>query len=418
MRKLILLFTAAFLFCLIAKAQDNNAKNNITDDRTYWTSTLYKIAEPVLSNMSKGELAKNMQLEVSPTWDGRDSRVTYMECFGRLMSGLAPWLSLPDDNTAEGVQRKQLREWALKSYVHAVDPDSPDYLLWRNEGQPLVDAAYIASSFLRAPKQLWEPLDELTKKRYIEEFQQLRRIEPPYTNWLLFSSVVETFLMSVNAQFDTYRISSALHKIDEWYVGDGWYSDGEHFAFDYYNSYVIQPMYILVLQSLADRKIYLWRKNQDEMRAHLETATKRMQRFGIILERFVSPEGSFPVFGRSMTYRMGVFQPLALLSWKENLPEELSEGQVRSALTCVMKRMFSQEGNFNDKGFLQLGFAGHQPDLADWYTNNGSLYITSEVFLPLGLPANHSFWTSPAEDWTSKKAWEGKSFPKDHSISY
>ncbi|SHE30615.1 DUF2264 domain-containing protein [Dysgonomonas macrotermitis] len=418
MRKLILLFSAAFFFCLIAKAQDNNAKNNITDDRTYWTSTLYKIAEPVLSNMSKGELAKNMQLEVSPTWDGRDSRVTYMECFGRLMSGLAPWLSLPDDNTAEGVQRKQLREWALKSYVHAVDPDSPDYLLWRNEGQPLVDAAYIASSFLRAPKQLWEPLDELTKKRYIEEFQQLRRIEPPYTNWLLFSAVVETFLMSVNAQFDTYRISSALHKIDEWYVGDGWYSDGEHFAFDYYNSYVIQPMYILVLQSLADRKIYLWRKNQDGMRAHLETATKRMQRFGIILERFVSPEGSFPVFGRSMTYRMGVFQPLALLSWKENLPEELSEGQVRSALTCVMKRMFSQEGNFNDKGFLQLGFAGHQPDLADWYTNNGSLYITSEVFLPLGLPANHSFWTSPAEDWTSKKAWEGKSFPKDHSISY
>ena len=68
-----------------------------------------------------------------------------MECFGRLMSGIAPWLSLPDDDTEEGKMRKQLREWALKSYAHAVDPDSPDYLLWRNEGQPLVDAAYIAS---------------------------------------------------------------------------------------------------------------------------------------------------------------------------------------------------------------------------------------------------------------------------------
>jgi hypothetical protein len=113
---------------------------------------------------------------------------------------------------------------------------------------------------------------------------------------------------------------------------------------------------------------------------------------------------------------MGVFQPLALLAWKENLPEELSEGQVRYALTCVMKRMFSVEGNFNAGGFLQLGFAGHQPDLADWYTNNGSLYLTSEVFLPLGLPAHHSFWTSAPLDWTAKKAWNGKLFPKDHAI--
>lgn len=97
--------------------------------------------------------------------------------------------------------RKQLREWALKSYVHAVDPDSPDYLLWRNEGQPLVDAAYIASSFLRAKEQLWEPLDEVTKQRYIKEFQLLRRIDPPYTNWLLFSAMIESFLMEAGAQY-------------------------------------------------------------------------------------------------------------------------------------------------------------------------------------------------------------------------
>lgn len=388
----------------------------VENDRQYWSDLAYRIAEPVLRNMSKGELKKNMQVEVSPTWDGRSKDVTYMECFGRLMSGIAPWLSLPDDNTEEGKKRKQLREWALKSYTHAVDPNSPDYLLWRNEGQPLVDAAYIASSFLRAPKQLWEPLDDITKERYIREFQQLRRIDPPYTNWLLFSAMVETFLMEAGAQYDIYRIHSAIRKIEEWYVGDGWYSDGEHFAFDYYNSYVIQPMYVQVLQVLADRKMRLRDKGEEAARQDLNKAIKRMQRYGIILERFISPEGTFPVSGRSMTYRLGVFQPLALLSWKENLPEELSEGQVRSGLTCVMKRMFSQEGNFNGKGFLQLGFAGHQPDLADWYTNNGSLYLTSEVFLPLGLPVDHSFWTSPAQDWTSKKAWSGKPFPKDHAI--
>lgn len=185
-----------------------------------------------------------MQLELSPTWDGRDRRVSYMECFGRLMAGLAPWLSLPDDDTAEGIQRKQLRTWALQGYKNAVDPLSPDYLLWSENFQTLVDAAYIAESFIRGYNSLWMPLDEVTKERYINQFVALRRINPLYTNWLLFSSTIETFLHKVGAKADYYRIDSALRKISEWYIGDGWYSDGPSFAFDYYNSFVIHPMFL------------------------------------------------------------------------------------------------------------------------------------------------------------------------------
>ena len=378
-------------------------------DRKFTTDLAYKMAEPVLRNMAKGELKKNMQVEVSPTWDGRSKDVTYMEAFGRLMSGIAPWLSLPEDNTDEGKQRKQLREWALKSYAHAVDPNSSDYLLWRKEGQPLVDAAFIAQSFIRAPEQLWEPLDDITKQRFIEEFTLLRRVDPPYTNWLLFSATIEAFLMSIDAPYDAYRIHSALRKINEWYVGDGFYSDGEHFSFDYYNSFVIHPMYVEVLEVCVNKKRIV-------QQSELDVAIKRLQRYSIILERFISPEASFPVFGRSMTYRSGVFQALALVSLKELLPQELTEGQVRNALTSVMRRIFSSQNNFNKKGFLKLGFVGHQPELADVYTNNGSLYLTSLSLLQLGLPANHSFWTSPSEGWTSKKAWSEQNFPKDKAM--
>ena len=148
-------------------------------DRQYWCSLAYQMAHPVLENMAKGELQKNMQTEFSPTFDNRDHRVLYMECFGRLMAGIAPWLSLPDDDTAEGLQRKQLREWALASYRNAVDPNSPDYLCWGITGQNLVDGAYIAESFLRAYDALWIPLDSLTKARYIHEFTCLRHIAPP-----------------------------------------------------------------------------------------------------------------------------------------------------------------------------------------------------------------------------------------------
>lgn len=382
-------------------------------DRELWAGVLYRMAAPVLSNLSEGKLQQNMLVEVSPTWDGRNKKVTYMECFGRLMAGLAPWISLPDDDTAESIQRKQLREWALKSYVQAVDPESPDYLLWRKEGQTLVDAAYIAESFIRGYDALWIPLDSVTKQRYIAEFTQLRRVDPPYTNWLLFSATVEAFLRKAGAPSDTYRIVSALRKVEEWYVGDGWYSDGPGFGFDYYNSFVLHPMYIEPLEIMTNAgKSKIWNAPDCDY----NRAKKRMQRFGMILERFISPEGALPVFGRSITYRTGTLQPLALLAWRGWLPKELPDGQVRAAMTAVIKRMFGDDRNFNEKGFLTLGFNGKQPNISDWYTNNGSLYMASLAFLPLGLPADHTFWTSPAEDWTSKKAWEGKDFPKDHAF--
>lgn len=403
------LLIVALLVPLNVSAKKKTEK--VKSDRELWAGILYQMAAPVLSNMSEGKLQENMLVELSPTWDGRDKRVTYMECFGRLMAGLAPWLSLPDDDTAEGKQRKQLREWALKSYAQSVDPESKDYLLWRKEGQPLVDAAYIAESFLRGYDALWVPLDDLTKQRYIAEFQQLRRVDPPYTNWLLFSSTVECFLKKAGAQTDYYRITSALRKVDEWYVGDGWYSDGEDFAFDYYNSFVIHPMYVECLEVMTNGgKQNIWNVKG----GNFPNVLKRMQRFGMILERFVSPEGTFPVFGRSITYRTGVLQPLALLSLRGWLPKELPAGQVRAAMTAVIQRMFGDNRNFNAEGYLTLGFNGSQPNISDWYTNNGSLYLASLAFLPLGLPADAPFWTDAPQPWTSKKAWGGEDFPKDH----
>mgnify|MGYP001026150342 CR=1 FL=1 len=379
-------------------------------DRAYWADLAYRMAYPVLSNMAEGKLQANMEVEVSPNWDGRDKKVTYMEAFGRLMAGIAPWISLPDDGTAEGARRAELRDMALKSYVHAVDPESPDYLGWRGHGQALVDAAYVAESFLRGWDALWEPLDSLTKQRYIAEFTQLRRVDPPYTNWVLFSSTIESLLAKAGAKCDEYRINSAIRKVEEWYTGDGWYADGPSFAFDYYSSYVFHPMYLETLSTMASTGIY----TRIHYPRYYKRALRRAQRFSIVLERLISPEGTFPVFGRSIPYRMATMQPLALMAWYEKLPAGLTNGQVRAALTAVMHRMFDGKENFNSGGYLTIGFAGRQPNVADWYTNNGSLYMTSLSFLPLGLPASHPFWTDAPVDWTSRKAWSGQPFPKDH----
>ena len=391
-----------------------------TTDRQYWAKLAYQMAAPVLQNMANGTLQKNFQLETSKSWDGRDPKVAYMECFGRLMAGIAPWLALPDDGTPEGRQRAQLRQWALKAYKNAVDPESPDYLGWESGSQTLVDAAYLVESFLRAYDALWVPLDSVTKARYVKELTGLHRYAPPYSNWLIFVAMEEAFLLKVGATYDEYRVHVGVNKMEEWYVGDGWYSDGQAFAFDYYNSFVIQPMYQEVVDVIRQKKGDAYRLlhrvgPNDGGKRRAEQILQRMQKFAVILERFISPEGTFPVFGRSIPYRMATMQPLALLAWKQQLPKELHEGQVRAALTAVMHRMFDHRSNYNSGGFLTIGFVGNEAQTpVDSYTNNGSLYMASLAFMPLGLPADASFWTAPAEKWTSKKAWEGDDFPKDH----
>lgn len=379
-----------------------------TSDRSEWVELLCRIATPVLEPMSRGELQRTMKVEYSPTWDNRDKRVAYMEAFGRLIAGISPWLALPDDGTAEGVLRTRMKDWALKSYANAVDPSSPDRLYWEGPSQTLVDAAYIAQSFLRAPS-LWQSLDKVTQQRYISEFKNLRRISPAYNNWILFRAIIEAFLLTVGEQVDGFALKVACEKTAEWYLSDGWYSDGPEFSLDYYNAYVIHPMLIDVLEAIEAKGIYTSLKS--------ELAIRRMQRFNVLIERLISPEASFPAIGRSATYRMGAFQSLALAAWKYGLPKPLTSGQVRHALTSVMKRMFAVEGNFSKEGYLQLGMVGHQPNIADYYTNSGSLYMTALVFLPLGLPADAPFWTEPAEDWTQRRVWSGRPFAKDYHES-
>jgi len=397
----------------VTQAQKTKSKAQSTglQERAYWSKLLYKMASPVILNLSNSTLKKNMPVEVPPGMKTDFfKKVTYLEAVGRTMAGVAPWLALPDDDTEEGKMRKELRTALLKGIVNAVDPANPDYLNFRTESQPIVDAAYMAQAFLRAPKALWEPLDAVTKGRIIEEFKTLRTRTGAYNNWLLFAGINECFLLSAGEKPDPARIEFARKKMTEWYKGDGWYSDGPSFSMDYYNSYVIHPMLVDFLKVLSDKK----RASVEEY----NTALQRMVRYAEFSERIISPEGTYPAMGRSATYRTAAFQALAQVALMEKLPAHISPAQVRCGISAVMHRMFDVCNNFDAKGWLVLGFCGSQPMIADGYTSTGSLYMATLGFLPLGLPADHPFWTDPAADWTAKKAWSGQAFKKDYHVDY
>lgn len=385
------------------------------DDRAYMVDLLRRMAAPVLGPMSRGQLQAQFKPEVSPTWDGRPIKVAYLECFGRLISGIAPWLALADTNDAEGRLRATLRTQALASYERSVYAKSGDYLFGAVAEQQLVDSAYFTNALIRAPKTLWEPLEAKTKARIVKEIKGLRAVSPPYTNWLLFAAMNEAFLLSIGEEWDPVRIDLAIRKMLEWYVGDGWYADGPHFHFDYYGSYVIHPMMVEILEVLVATNAHF---NSLKSKELLEQAKKRMQRYGVSLERMVGPDGSFPPIGRSLTYRTAVFQPLGLLAWRKWLPETLPVGQARAATVAAQRAVFANPTNFDDKGYLTIGFCGHQPTLADWYSNAGSMYLTSLSLLALGLPSDDPYWTAEAQAWTSKRAFAGAKFAKDYYVEY
>lgn len=387
-----------------------NTQTTGAEDRALWVKYLWKISYPVIHNLSEGTLRQNMPLETAPCYGGGADKMSYLEAVGRTLAGVAPWLALPDDDTEEGKLRKQMREEVLKGLKNAVDPASPDKLNFTQYAQPIVDAAYLVHAFLRAPEALWQPLDKETQKRYIEAFKSLRNRTGAYNNWLLFTGLTEAFLLQQSEQSDPFRINIAKNKIKEWYVGDGWYSDGSKFSMDYYNAYVMHPMLVEMLETLQPKK---WASQKD-----CDEAMRRMVRHAEFSERIIGPDGTYPAFGRSVTYRTAAFQSLADVALREKLPAHISPAQVRCALTAVHRNMYEGNQNFDANEWLVLGFNGHQPEIADVYTSTGSLYMATLSFLPLGLPADNAFWTDAPADWTTKKAWKGESIRKDYKVEY
>jgi hypothetical protein len=379
------------------------------DDRAYWVETLNRIASPVLTNLAQGQLRARMPVEQRATTGQGRNPVTHLEAFGRTMTGIAPWLELGADASAEGELRRRYIGLAHAALAHAVDPRSPDFMNFTEQRQPLVDAAFLAHAIIRAPRTLWENVAEQTRRHLVAALVSTRSIMPSYSNWLLFSAMVEMALLRMGEKWDEPRVDLILRKFQEFYLGDGTYGDGPEFHWDYYNSFVIQPFLLDIFRTLRQRT--------DRYVAMEERQHRISQRYGAILERLVAPDGSYPAIGRSIAYRFGAFQLLAQIALQDQLPAELPPAQVRSALTAVIKRVMSSPSTFDAEGWLRIGLYGSQPDLGEGYISTGSLYLCTAVFLPLGLPPHHVFWKDAPQEWTSQKIWSGASLPADHALT-
>ncbi len=399
----ILFSVLSILIVTVTNAQQADAGQQ---ERAYLVKTMLTIADPVLNALSKNELKQQMPVEAK-TSDRQD--YTYLEAFGRLLSGMAPWLELGADNSNEGKLRAKYIQLARVCLDNATNPSSPDFMNFNKGGQPLVDAAFLAQALIRAPQQLWQPLSNQTKQNIITALKSSRIIKPGQNNWLLFSAMVEAALLKFDGQCDTSVIIYAIDKHQEWYKGDGMYGDGPEFHWDYYNSFVIQPMLIEVLDALKSKD------TAAKWNDLYNTVLKRARRYAAVQERLISPEATYPPIGRSLAYRFGAFQLLSKIALMQQLPSTIKPQQVRAALYNVIKKQIAMPGTFDKSGWLQIGMAGHQPGIGEGYISTGSLYLCSEAFLFLGLPSSNDLWNGNDEDWTAKKIWKGIDVPVDHA---
>lgn len=380
----------------------NDTHRTGVEDRGIWVKYLSKIIDPVIENMANETLKENMPQESSLE---ERAKFAHLEAVGRTVCGIGSWLELGSDSSEEGKLRKHYTDLLIKGLNNITNPDSNDYLVFEIQKgearQPLVDAAHLAEGLLRGKNQIWKKMDNETQELVLNALIKTRKIEPWRNNWVLFPSMIEAFILDATGDCDYKRLTRGIDLyLNEWYVGDSYYKDGDLFHMDFYNSYVIHPMLVDTLKIMKEHDLKEGKSFETEM--------KRLSHYSGHLERLISPEGTYPLIGRSMLYRTAVFQALNQSALFNVLPEDVKPAQVRCGLTKVILNQFSDNSNFDENGWLRFGFNGNQKDVAEYYSNTGSMYLCTTGFLALGLSEKDEFWKAPYEEWTSLKAWTGK----------
>ena len=91
-------FLGLFLCIYFPEIMSQGREDDGQVERAYLVSAITKMADPLLIALSQNKLKLTMPVEKI---DGmqKASTSTYLEGFGRLLAGMAPWLELGPDNT-------------------------------------------------------------------------------------------------------------------------------------------------------------------------------------------------------------------------------------------------------------------------------------------------------------------------------
>ncbi|MFF6982282.1 DUF2264 domain-containing protein [Streptomyces sp. NPDC008343] len=252
-----------------------------------------------------------------------------------------------------------------------------------DRSQPLVEAASIALALRLTRPLLWDRLDDPVRQRAAAWLGDALTAEAWPCNWELFPVTVGGFLQEIGHEAEESRkaIDRGLERIEKWYVGGGWYTDGDGRKFDYYNGWAMHLYPVL----------HAWLAQDERL---LELYGGRLSRHLEDYARLFGGDGGPLHQGRSLTYRFATTAPLWLGALTGRTP--LAPGETRRLASGALK-YFLERGAVDANGLLTLGWHGPDEALLQGYSGPASPYWASKGFLGLLLSADHDVWTAQEE---------------------
>lgn len=278
---------------------------------------------------------------------------------------------------------RALIERYRKALDAGVDPNGPEtWPALTDHSGPTVEAAAIAVGLQIARPWLWDGLDRRTRTRMIDWFSGEKGCWCADNNHVLLGATIAAFVESAGGEVRRGEVDQALDRMEDWYVGDGWYSDGEGRRFDHYNAWTFH-FYPFFICQLAGARL-------DGRRA---VYRERLRMFLGGYQHLFGADGAPLIQGRSLTYRWGVAAPF----WMAHLEgvDALSAGRTRRLCSGVVK--YFLDAGVGADGTLGLGWFGDDGGILQSYNVAGSPHWASKGFLGLLLPADHEVWTAPEE---------------------
>ncbi|WSL80556.1 DUF2264 domain-containing protein [Kitasatospora sp. NBC_01266] len=257
--------------------------------------------------------------------------------------------------------------------------------------QALVEAASIAVGLRLTRPWLWDTLDGRTREQVRAWLAPGLAPSPVDNNWWLFPAMVGAFLVEAGLDHDgagQRAVDRGLARIEQWYLGGGWYTDGRPRAFDHYNGWAFHLYPVLHAHLTGDQRL-------------LDTYGPRLAAHLAGHARTFGTDGAPVHQGRSLAYRFAAAAPLWAGTLTGHTP--LSPGTTRRLASGTL-RYFVDGGAVDADGLLPPGWFGRYPAMVQNYSGPASAYWASKGFLGLLLPADHPVWTAVEEPGPAETA--------------
>ena len=311
-------------------------------------------------------------LAVGDTSAGYEDRTTLMEGFSRILWGLVPFWQ------GGGVD-KELEDTYIKGITAGVNPQSDTY--WggfRDGDQLFVEMAALSLGLLFTPEKIWTPLSKETKRQFADWLYEINNYFVHECNWQMFRVLTNCALQKLGEKYNHEERERSLARIEEYYLGNGWYTDGKDPHYDYYVSFAIH-YYSLIYAVVMEK--------EDPKRSK-----EYKERAAVFAKDFIywfAEQGEAVPYGRSMTYRFAQCAFWGACVYADVLP--FSMGVMKGILMRNLRKWFEQP-IFDRNHVLTIGY--HYPNLhmSESYNSPGSPYWALKSFFVLALPAEHLFW--------------------------